>query len=221
MGITKPWPVRWFFASRSNAGAVQKAIGGKRIYARFLEEDEAMRNVVRKKIGQAGISAIEIERTVNDVKILIKAARPGIVIGRGGKGIEELTQEIEKALRKLRNPSYKPHLSVNVEELKRNEVSATYTAQLMAWDIERRLPFRRTMKKYLDQLMQHREVRGAKVMLSGRLGGAEISRREMLKNGSLPLQTLRANIDYGTATAMTTYGTIGVKVWVHKGEITK
>jgi small subunit ribosomal protein S3 len=110
-------------------------------------------------------------------------------------------------------------LSVTVEELKRSEVAATYVAQEIAWDLERRMPFRRTMKKYLEQIMQNRDVKGARVFLSGRLDGNEIARRERLSRGSLPLQTLRADIDYGTATAKTTYGTIGVKIWIYKGEI--
>ena len=209
LGITKPWPVRWF-------------IKGK--YAKFLEEDEAIRKVIVKKIGQAGISAIEIERMQGNLKIFIKAARPGLIIGRGGKGIEELNKAIEAAVRKVRGVEGAKkksgiNLSVNVEELKRSEVSAVYVAQQIAWDLEKRLPYRRTIKKYLGSIMQNKEVKGAKILLSGRLGGKEIARREHLSKGSLPLQTLRADIDYGKATAFTTYGTIGVKVWIYKGSI--
>ena len=126
---------------------------------------------------------------------------------------------IEKILKKIRGDMGKTRLSVNVEELKRTEASSAYVAQQIAWDLDKRMPYRRTIKKYLDQLAQSRDVKGAKVHLSGRLGGAEIARREMLRFGPLPLQTLRADIDYGTATAFTTYGTIGVKVWIYKGEI--
>jgi small subunit ribosomal protein S3 len=204
LGITKDWPVRWF---------VQ---GG---YAKFLEEDEAIRSVIAKKIGTAGIAAIEIERTQGNLRVFIKAARPGFIIGRGGKGMEELNIAIANAVRKVRGKKTPIPLSVNVEELKRSEVAATYVAQEIAWDLERRMPFRRTMKKYIEQIMQNRDVRGAKVFLSGRLDGNEIARRERLSRGSLPLQTLRADIDYGTATAKTTYGTIGIKVWIYKGEI--
>ena len=204
LGVTKNWPVRWFGVSN---------------WKKFFEEDEAIRNTIAEKMSQAGIVAVEIERTSNNLRVLIKAARPGFVIGRGGKGIEDLTQLIERRLKKLRNSKERVNLSVNVEELKRSEVSAVYTAQQIAWDLEKRLPFRRTMKKYLDQLIQNREVKGCKIFLSGRLGGAEIARRESLKAGMLPLQTLRADIDYGQATAFTTYGTIGVKVWIYKGEI--
>lgn len=186
--------------------------------AMLLEEDEIIRTVVENKISQAGIASVNIERTPNDVKVLIKAARPGIVIGRGGKGIEELNDAIVKTIKKARGKDYKMHVSVNVEELKRSEVSGNYIAQQIAWDIEKRLPYRRAMKKQLDQVAQNREAKGAKILLSGRLGGGEIARREVLRWGALPLQTLRADIDYGTATAHTTYGAIGIKVWVFRGE---
>ncbi len=205
LGVTKGWPVRWFLKGN---------------YKNHLEEDETIRKVIQKKINQAGIVAIEIERTSNNLRVIIQAARPGFVIGRGGKGIEDLTRTIEKSLREVRkNQKAKVNLSVNVEELKRSEISAVYTAQQVAWDLEKRMPFRRVMKKYLDLIMQNRDCKGTKIWLSGRLGGAEIARREWLKVGTLPLQTLRANIDYGQATAFTTYGTIGVKVWIYKGEI--
>ena len=204
LGITKGWPVRWFLK------------GG---YAKYLREDEAIRNTIAAKIGQAGIANIEIERTEGNLRVFIKAARPGFIIGRGGKGMDDLNIAIADAIRKVRGGKSPVALSVTVEELKRSEVAATYVAQEIAWDLERRMPFRRTMKKYLEQIMQNRDVKGARVFLSGRLDGNEIARRERLSRGSLPLQTLRADIDYGTATAKTTYGTIGVKIWIYKGEI--
>ncbi|MGB7957678.1 MAG: 30S ribosomal protein S3 [Minisyncoccia bacterium] len=204
LGITKNWPVRWFLK------------GG---YAKYLEEDEAVRDTIMKKIGTAGIANIEIERTQGNLRVFIKAARPGFIIGHGGKGMEDLNKAISLALQKVRGKSLPVPLSVTVEELKRSEVSATYVAQEIAWDLERRMPFRRTMKKYIEQVVQNRDVKGVKIFLSGRLDGNEIARRERLSRGSLPLQTLRADIDYGTATAKTTYGTIGIKVWVYKGEI--
>ncbi len=205
LGITKNWPVRWFIKGQ---------------FAKLLEEDEAIRNVIKEKIAQAGISSVEIERTGANLKIFIKAARPGFIIGRGGKGIEDLNKAIDMALRKVRKTKKATgNLSVNVEELKRSEIASSYIAQQIAWDLEKRMPFRRTMKKYMESVMQNREVKGAKIFLSGRLDGNEIARRERLSRGSLPLQTLRADIDYGTATAFTTYGTIGIKVWIYKGEI--
>ncbi|MEK7195400.1 MAG: 30S ribosomal protein S3 [Patescibacteria group bacterium] len=205
LGIVRTWPVRWFIKGN---------------YAKFLEEDETIRKVIMSKIGQAGVSAVEIERTAGNTRVFIKAARPGFVIGRGGKGIEELSKAVELALRKLRGVKSAP-LSLNVEELKRSEVSSVYVAQQIAWDLEKRLPFRRTMKKYLEAVMQSKETKGAKILLSGRLDGKEIARREWLagRGGSLPLQTLRADIDYGRATAFTSYGTVGIKVWIYKGDI--
>jgi len=206
VGVTKNWPVRWFLKGQ---------------YGKFLEEDEALRKVIRLRINQAGIAAIEIERTSNNLKIFIKAARPGFIIGRGGKGIEDLTKALESTLRKMRKSKAPVNLSLNVEELKRSETSSPYIAQQIAWDLEKRLPFRRTMKKYMEQMVQNKDVKGAKLFLSGRLDGNEIARKERLLRGTLPLQTLRANIDYGTATAFTTYGTVGVKVWIYRGEIFK
>jgi small subunit ribosomal protein S3 len=217
LGIVKDWSSRWFFSSLSQ-GAGKPLLSKKRLMAKLLEEDEAIRSVVAEKIDQAGVADLTIERTPNDVKITIKAARPGIVIGRGGQGIEDLNKAIVKKIKGLHGKEYKMHVSVNVEELKRSEVSGNYIAQQIAWDIEKRLPYRRAMKKQLDQVAQNREAKGAKILLSGRLGGGEIARREVLRWGALPLQTLRADIDYGTATARTTYGAIGIKVWVFRGE---
>ncbi len=205
MGITKNWPARWYLKGNY----------------KFLEEDEVIRKIIHAKISLAGIAGLEIERTSNHLKILIKAARPGFVIGRGGKGIEDLTKALEIELKKIRDPKVKSpvRLSVDIEELKRSETSSVYLAQQIAWDLEKRLPYRRTMKKYIEGVAQAQGVKGVKIFLSGRLDGNEIARREQMHRGSLPLQTLRADIDYGRATAFTTYGTIGIKVWVYKGEI--
>jgi small subunit ribosomal protein S3 len=204
LGIVRNWPVRWFIK------------GG---YAKFLEEDEALRNTIHNKIGLAGISEIQIERTQGNLRIFIKAARPGLIIGRGGKGVEDLNKAIADAIRKVRKTKNPIPMTVNIEELKRTEISAVYLAQQMAWDLEKRMPFRRMMKKYLEQIMQNRDVKGAKIAMGGRLDGAEIARRESLSKGALPLQTLRADIDYGRATAKTGFGTIGIRVWIYKGEI--
>ena len=217
IGIVKDWSSRWFFSSLSE-GDSKNMRSRRAIVAKFLEEDEIIRAAVMEKISLAGVASVDIERRPGDVKIHVKAARPGLVIGRGGKGIEDLSEYVMKQLRRSRGAAYKTHLTVNVEELKRSEISSAHIAQLIAWDIEKRLPYRRAMRKYMEQISQSREVKGAKILLAGRLGGGEIARREVLKNGALPLQTLRADIDYGTATARTTYGAIGVKVWVYKGE---
>jgi small subunit ribosomal protein S3 len=210
-GIIRPWQARWFFRGS---------------YKTLLEEDELIRRVIKEKIGLAGVVSIEIERTSGRTKVNIKAAKPGLIIGRGGKGVEDLHEAIKSALAKLRRKNGSKQVkgadaSLNIEELKRSEVSAQYIAQQIAWDLEKRMPFRRTVKKYVEQIMQNKEVQGAKVRVGGRLDGAEIARDETLSRGKLPLQTIRANIDYGEATAFTTFGTIGIKAWVYKGNIFK
>ncbi|PIR97780.1 MAG: 30S ribosomal protein S3 [Candidatus Colwellbacteria bacterium CG10_big_fil_rev_8_21_14_0_10_42_22] len=199
LGINKDWESKWM------------PPGGK--YSRYLREDEAIRKIINEKIGKAGIDRVEIERTHNQHKVTIRSARPGIVIGRGGKGIEELSQAIQKEI------GIKTPLNLNVEEVRRTEVSATVMAQNIAWDIERRMRYRRVMKRHLDIASQNKDVQGVKIMLAGRLNGAEIARTEHLMKGKLPLTTIRANIDYGETTAVTTYGAIGVKVWLYKGDI--
>ena len=205
-GVTKDWSARWFAGNN---------------FENFLKAALAIRKVIKEKIGDAGIDKIDIERSGSRCRILIKAAKPGLIIGRGGKGIEELTKAIEAALKKLFSKSKValPAISLNVEELKRTDVSASVTAQQLAWNLEKRMPFRRTMKKQLDSIMQNKGVQGAKIKLSGRLDGNEIARKEWLAKGRLPLTTLRANIDYGEATAFNSYGTVGIKVWIYKGEI--
>lgn len=219
IGTTKGWQARWFFPAKG-----KDSVDSHYPYAKYLAEDEAIRTVIKNKISLAGIAGVEIERTSNSLKVLIKAARPGFVIGQGGKGIEELSKALEAALQKVRGPltagkKGRANLSVNVEELKRTEVSAAYIAQQIAWDLEKRMPFRRTVKKYVEGVMQNRDVRGVKVTLGGRLDGAEIARHESLRRGALPLQTIRQDIDYATNTAKTTFGTIGIKVWISKGEV--
>ncbi|MEK7641256.1 MAG: 30S ribosomal protein S3 [Patescibacteria group bacterium] len=210
LGIINNWTSRWIPKNMS--------------FKNQLEEDMVIRKIVEEKIGPAGIVKIEIERgTDNSFKIFIKAARPGLVIGRGGKGIEDLSKAVEVVLNKLfakrktKTPKFLVRLTV--EELRRSETSAQYVAQSLAWDMEKRMPYRRTMKKYIEGAMQDREVQGVKIRLSGRLDGNEIARREWLAKGKLPLQTLRANIDYGEATSFNSYGTVGVKVWLYKGNV--
>lgn len=198
LGITKTWDSRWI--SLKNM-------------AEWLRDDEIVRSVIMKKIKPAGIARIEFERTPERYRIFIKASRPGLIIGRGGKGIEDLTKAIEKALKK------KISLSLNVEEVKRTEVSANVVAQNIAWDLERRMRFRRVIKKHLDTMLQNPEVTGARIAVAGRLDGAEIARREWLAKGRISLHTLRSDVDFGETTATTTYGAIGIKVWVCKGEI--
>lgn len=211
LGIINNWKSRWF---------------PKKNYKGPLEEDMIIRRIIKKKIGDAGIVDIQIERNANNVyAIFIKAAKPGLIIGRGGQGIEELSKLIDTSLKKLftkrgvKNPSV--NLRLNIEELKRSDISSQYIAQTIAWDMEKRLPFRRLLKKNIESAMQNKDVQGIKIKVGGRLNGSEIARREWLYKGKLPLQTLRANIDYGEATAFCNYGTVGIKVWIYKGEVFK
>ncbi|PIR07592.1 30S ribosomal protein S3 [Candidatus Jorgensenbacteria bacterium CG_4_10_14_0_8_um_filter_39_13] len=207
LGLNKNWSSRWFF---------------KKNLRFFIEEDYFIREFIKNKILTAGIDAIEIERTGEQIKISIRASRPGLIIGRGGKGIEELKNSLLKQLRRLRQKNNKPEdivLNLNVEELNRTEVSAPVMAQQIAFELEKRLRYRSVMKKFLSNIMQYRGVQGAKIRMSGRLNGATISRYDWLAKGQMPLSTLRANIDYGEATAFNSYGTVGVKVWIYKGEV--
>ncbi len=208
IGINKNWSSRWFVSDR-------------KMVAQLLKDDMAIRDVVKKTVGLAGIDKIDIDRNMNSCKVTVKVSEPGWVIGRGGKGIEDLTKAVEAALLKSRKNNKKGlnRVSVNVEEVKRTDVSAAVTAQQIAWDIEKRMPFRRTIKRYLGLVMQNRDVQGVKVQVGGRLDGNEIARKEWLAQGKLPLTTLRANIDYAKGTAFTTYGAVGVKVWIYKGEV--
>ncbi len=207
-GIVREWQAKWFPKKRNFQAA--------------LEEDNLIRKAINEKIIQAGIDSITVERADDIPRIIIRAAKPGLIIGRGGKGVEDLIKFIEgkiNALRAEKKLKEIKGLSLNVEELKRTEISAAVVSQNIAKDIEKRLPFRRVIKKTLDQILQYKEVEGAKIRIAGRLNGAEIARNESLAKGKIPLTTLRANIDYGEATAFTTYGTIGIKVWINKGEV--
>ena len=207
LGVTIPWQSRWFF---------------KKSIKFFLEEDCLIREIIKEKAKGSGIAAISIERTAGTIRTNIRSSRPGLIIGRGGKGIDDLKNAIlkkMKILRKNKGFSGSFSLNVNIEEMKRTDVSAAVIAEQIAGDIERRMPYRLIMKRQLELLKQKREILGVKIKVGGRLNGAEISRREHLGFGRMPAQTLRSDIDYGVQTARTTYGAIGVKVWVYKGEI--
>jgi len=218
LGITKNWNSRW--APRKN-------------YRAMLEEDLLIRRIIDERIKPAGIVNVEIERGTRETyRVYIKAAKPGLIIGRGGKGVEDLATAIDAALFALRQKrnrmkkregrevkEEKPQVNITIDELKRSDIAAQYVAQSIAWEFERRQPFRRTIKKALENILQNRDIQGAKIKVSGRLDGNEIARREQVAKGKLPLQTLRANIDYGQATAYNAYGTVGIKVWIYRGEI--
>ncbi|MBU1255552.1 30S ribosomal protein S3 [Patescibacteria group bacterium] len=205
MGIVTNWRSRWF---------------SKKQYKDLLEQDVKLRSFVAQKLAKAGVNSIEIERFTNQINIIVKTARPGLVIGRGGKGVEELRKEIKGIIQKDKKSKLdKMEVSLEIEEVRNPTSQARIVGMEMASQIEKRFPYRRVMKQALDKIMANKEVLGAKVLAKGRLNGAEIARKEQIKEGRVPLQTLRSNIDYARVTAHTTYGTIGIKVWIYKGEV--
>jgi len=195
VGIIKDWDSRWY---------------SKKDFSDQLLEDFKIREYIKKKLFTSGISKIEIERAANRIRITINTAKPGMVIGRGGSGVDELKNELEKMTDK--------QVSINVIEIKNPDIDAQLVAENIASQLERRISFRRAMKQAISRALKS-GAEGIKTMVSGRLGGTEIARSEMYHEGTIPLQTLRADIDYGFAEAHTTYGRIGVKVWIYKGEV--
>ncbi len=199
LGYQQTWPSHWF---------------AKKDYSGLLREDLLIRKFLKSKLKEAVIDLIEIERTPAQIVITITAARPGIIIGRGGQGIEEVKKEIS---RKFLSKT-KQNVKLNIQELPDPNLSAAAILFFLIQDIEKRMPFRRVMKQSLERVMKAGAL-GVKVRMSGRLNGVEIARTETLGQGKVPLHTLRANIDYSRGAAQTTYGIIGVKVWIYKGEI--
>ena len=183
-------------------------------YRDFLREDIQIRDYIRKKLREAGVALIEIERSSGTITIIIHTSRPGVVIGRGGGGIEELKKSIKRKFL----GSQKITLNINIQEVSKPDVVAELILQGLISQIEKRLPFRRVMKRGIDQVMRA-GAEGVKIVMAGRLNGVEIARTETLSEGKVPLHTLRADIDYSRGTAHTTYGTIGVKVWIYRGLI--
>ncbi|WDV45418.1 30S ribosomal protein S3 [Clostridiaceae bacterium M8S5] len=196
VGVIKDWDSRWY--------------AKKKDFADFLVEDHKIRTYVKKKLFLSGISKTEIERSAKRIKLNIYTAKPGMVIGKGGSGVEQLRKDIEKMTGKK--------VSLNVEEIKRPETDAQLVAENIASQLERRVSFRRAMKQSIQRSMRA-GAKGIKTAVSGRLGGADMARTEGYSEGNIPLQTLRADIGYGFAEADTTYGKLGVKVWIYKGEV--
>jgi small subunit ribosomal protein S3 len=197
VGVIKGWNAKWY--------------ANKKNFADNLIEDNQIRKFVKKELFSAGISKIEIERAAKRVKLNIYTAKPGVVIGKGGSGIESLKNKLTQFI------SGK-NVLINIVEVKSAEADAQLMAENIAAQLEKRISFRRAMKQTMQRAMKH-GIKGVKTSCSGRLGGAEIARTEHYHEGTIPLQTLRADIDYGFAEADTTYGKIGVKVWVYNGEV--
>ncbi|MGC9031322.1 MAG: 30S ribosomal protein S3 [Minisyncoccia bacterium] len=187
-------------------------------FPNFLKEDLFLREYLTKKFLNAGIEAIEIERSLNTIKIIIKTSRPGFIIGKGGKGVEFLEKEIREKLKKINNNQLDKVIKIEIVEVKNPWTSAQIVAQWIALQLEKRIPYRRAMKMALAKILLNKEVKGAKILVSGRLNGVTIARSEHIEAGRLPRQNYRSDIDYGFAQAYCTYGVIGVKVWIYKGE---
>ena len=196
VGIIKDWSSKWY-ANKQN-------------FADYLVEDNKIRKYLKETLKAAGISSINIERKGTEVKVNVMAAKPGMIIGKAGAAIEELKKKLEKMTGKS--------VSLNIIEVKNLDMDATLVAESIASQLERRISFRKAMKQAMAKTMKA-GAKGIKTQVSGRLGGAEIARSEHYSEGTIPLQTLRADIDYGFAEALTTYGIIGVKVWIYKGEV--
>ena len=195
LGVIRTWDSKWF---------------EERNYAQWLHEDIKIRAHVKKSLNHAGVSKVEIERAANKVKVNVHTARPGIVIGKRGAGIETVKKELQKFT--------KNEVFLNIVEVRKAEIDAQHVAENICTQLERRIAFRRAMKKAIQTAMKF-GAKGIRVACSGRLGGAEMARYEWYREGRVPLHTLRADIDYGYAIARTTYGTIGCKVWVCRGEV--
>lgn len=197
VGVIKDWDSKWY--------------ADKKDFSTYLIEDKKVRDFVKKKLYLAGISKVLIDRAANNkIRLTILADKPGMIIGRSGAGVDELKNDLEKLTKK--------NVNINIVEVKRAELDAQLTAESIAQALERRIAFRRAMKQAIGRTVKA-GGKGIKVVLSGRLGGAEIARSEKYSEGNVPLHTIRANIDYGFAEADTTYGKIGVKVWINKGEV--
>jgi len=186
-------------------------------HAEFLEEDFRIREYVNKKLASVGIEKVEIERFQGKINIIISSARPGLIIGRGGEGVEKLKKELEDKVIKSIKGKKKIELRVEIREIKDLWTSASLSAQAIAQQIEKRMPYRRVLKQSLSKIMAHKEIEGARIQVAGRLNGVEIARREWVGEGNLPRQTIRADIDYSLQEANCSYGVIGVKVWIYKG----
>ena len=205
IGINRDWRSRWFATS-------------PRQYREFLRTDNAIRKFLVGQLKGMAIDAIEIERDEKVLRIIVKTARPGLVIGRSGEGATKLRKDIDMLLRKLKLEDM-PEIKIDIEEIRSVESSAAIVAGMVVEGLEKRMPFRRVLKQTVEKAMANRDVKGARIIVSGRLGGADMARREQSKKGRIPLQTLRADIDYARARANLPYGVIGIKVWIYRGEV--
>ncbi len=204
MVILRDWKSRWFATDKN--------------YSDFLKADIFIKDHLTKKLKNSFVSVIEIERSRNGVRVIIKTSRPGVIIGRQGEGAKKLKEELVKMMKK-NNIVVPEDLKVDITEVSNPDADAKIVALSIVEGLEKRMPFRRVLKQTLEKIMAVREVKGAKILIGGRLNGADMARTEYVKKGSIPLQTFRADVDFARERANMSYGVIGIKVWIYKGEI--
>lgn len=205
IGVNRDWRSRWFTPN-------------PKLFREYLRTDAAIRKFLEKRLKGMSVDAIEIERNQREIRIIVKTARPGLVIGRSGEGATRLRKDLNQLLRTLKLSSV-PELKLDIEEIRSVESSAQLVGQMIAEGLEKRMTFRRVMKQTVEKVMANRDVEGVRVICAGRLGGADMARREEIKRGQVPLQTLRADIDFARVKAILPYGTIGIKVWIYRGQV--
>jgi len=206
LGIIRDWKSRWFVRDRAQ-------------FKEFLKTDTVLRSWLKKRLKGMYVADIEIERGANLLRIIVKTARPGMLIGRSGEGVQKLHKEIAKKMHALKLKEM-PEVKLDIEEIRNPESNAQIVGEMVAESLEKRMPFRRILKQTIDKVIANRDVKGVRIALSGRIGGAEMSRREEIKKGRVPLQTLRADIDFAKTEAYLAYtGLVGIKVWIYKGDI--
>ena len=203
LGIIRDWKSRWF-------------AGDKKSYRENIKADETIRRFLEKRLRGSYVSNIEIERSANELRVMVSTARPGLVIGRSGENATKLRKDLSDVVRKAA-PTDRRSLKLDIVEVRQPETDAAVVAYMVAEGLEKRLPFRRVLKSTVEKVMAAREVEGVRIAISGRLGGAEMSRKEEIKKGRIPLQTFRADIEFAVERAYLPYGVIGIKVWIYKG----
>ncbi len=204
LGIIRDWRSRWFAAD-------------KKTYRENVLVDETVRAFLKKRLKGMHVTEVEIERTQSEVRAIVHTARPGLVIGRSGENAAKLRKEVSDAIRKV-SPTHGRSVKLDIMEIRQPETSAAVVGYMIAEGLEKRMPFRRVLKQTVEKVMAVREVIGVRVVISGRLGGADMSRTEQIKRGRVPLQTFRANIDYAQVEANLPYGVIGIKIWIYMGD---
>ena len=205
LGIVRDWRNRWFATDPKH-------------FREYVRTDAAVRKYLSKKLKGMYVGSIEIERNEKVFRLVIGTSRPGLLIGRSGEGAVKMKKEIDQVLRTLKLTT-KPDIKIDIEEIRSPEMSASIVGQMIVEGLEKRMPFRRVMKQTAEKVMANRDVKGVRIIASGRLGGAEMARKEETKKGRIPLQTLRADIDFARERATLPYGVIGVKVWIYRGDI--